>query len=135
MSKKRAVAVPTKTSVFLKGVIISILVSILCIVLFSLAMLYLGIPKTMASPLSSIAYGVGAFFGSYYSAKKISEKGYLCGVIIAALLLIINIILGFIINGSPLSVFFIIRAVITLTMALLGGIFGINTNSNKSLVK
>ena len=135
MSKKLPVSSPTKTTVFLKGLIISILITSVLVVLFSCALLLLGLPKTAASPLSSVAYGIGAFFGSYYSSKKIGEKGCLCGIIIATLLLIINIIVGIILNGSAFSAITLIRAVITGILAVLGGIFGINSNSTKSLVK
>ena len=135
MSKKIPVSSPTKTTVFLKGLIISIIISSVCIVAFSAVLLLLGLPKSAASPLSSVAYGIGALFGSYYASKKIGEKGYLCGAIIAILLLIVNIIVGIILNGSQFSAIILIRSVITLIMAVLGGIFGINSNSSKSLVK
>lgn len=135
MSKKIPTATPTKTTVFLKGLIISILITTATIFIFSLLLLFLNLPKTAVSPLSSVAYGLGAFFGSYYSSKKINEKGYLCGIIIAVLLLIINLIVGIILNGFSFGSITLIRGAITLIMAMIGGILGINTASNKSLVK
>ena len=135
MYKKAVVSTPTKTIIFLKGLLISLLTVFGFILLFSAILLLLNLPKTSASPLSSVAFGVGAFLGSLYSSKKIGQKGYMCGIIIATLLMLINAIVGLILNGSAFSAIFFIRMLITYITAIFGGIIGINSNVSKSLVK
>ena len=117
------------------GVIISALISIAFIFVFALVLTTTNLNPQMALPLSSVSLGIGSFFGGKYSAKKIGEKGYLWGLIIGLLTFFINLLVSLIFNASEITLFSFIRFIIILIMSMLGGIIGINSKSNNSLVK
>lgn len=125
----------SKPTIFAIGLGIAILVVAVAIMLFSLFMTLIDIPKDYVFPLSSVAIGIGSFIGSRVVAKKLMEKGYLCGIIIGILLFIIFTIVAIIVSGAQFTALTPLRLVISVLMGMLGGVSGINTKSTRSLVK
>ncbi len=118
----------------LVGFLISVIMSALMIFLFAFILTACDLSADFASPLSSLALGLGGAVGSFYSAKRIGEKGYLWGLALALILFCFNMLISFILNGAGFSSFAAIRLVVVLIMSMLGGILGINKKS-RSLVK
>lgn len=125
----------SKPTIFAIGFGIAVLVVAVAIMLFSLFMTLIDIPKDYAFPLSSVALGIGSFVGSRIVAKKLMERGYLCGIIIGLLLFVIFTIVAIIVSGAQFTALTPLRLVISVLMGMLGGISGINTKSTRSLVK
>lgn len=125
----------SKPTVFAIGTAIAVIVAVVVIVLFAGVMTVVDIPKSYAFPLSSIAMGVGSFFGARYSAKKLKEKGYLCGVVVGLILFFIGTMVGLFVNGVQFTALTPLRAIISILMGMIGGITGINSSSTRSLVK
>ena len=125
----------SKPTVFAIGTAIAVIVAALMLLLFAFFMTVVDIPKGYAFPLSSIAMGVGSFFGAGYSAKKLKEKGYLCGLVVGAILFLICTIVGVFVNGVQFTALTPLRAIISVLMGMIGGITAINSSSTRSLVK
>ncbi len=125
----------SKSTAVTLGVVLSIVISFLMILASALILTLGDFPESVAFPLSSLSLGVGCFFGSRYTAKKLQEKGYLCGMINGGILFIINMIISIIINGFSFSALSVIRLIIILLTAIIGGITGINSGSSARLVK
>lgn len=125
----------SKPRVFGVGILISAVISIIFLFLFAFILTIGNFSEDMALPLSSVSLGIGSFIGARYAAKKINEKGYLCGLIIGFSVFIINLIISLIFNSDNITLFSFIRLVIILLMAMLGGILGINSKDNRSLIK
>lgn len=134
-NKVTANQVSTKPQIFLFGSVISLLVSMIFIFLCAGLLTVGNFAHSIAFPLSSLALGIGGFFGSRYVAKKIREKGYLCGLIIGIVLFSVNTVISMALGGFAFTWMSVIRLVIILLMSMLGGILGINSASTKSLVK
>ena len=125
----------SKPTVFAIGLGIAVVTLAAAVLLFSLLMTLIDIPKHYAFPLSSVALGIGSFVGSRFVAKRLMEKGYLCGIAIGVLLFLIATIIAIIVNGAGFSALTPLRLAISVLMGMLGGISGINTKSRRSLVK
>lgn len=125
----------SKPTVFAIGTAIAVIVSAVVIILFAGVMTVVDIPKSYAFPLSSIAMGMGSFFGARYSAKKLKEKGYLCGLVIGLILFLLGTIVGIFVNGVQFTALTPLRAIISILMGMIGGITGINSGNARSLVK
>ena len=125
----------SKPNVFAISLGVAVVTLAAVILLFSLLITLINIPKNYAFPLSSIALGIGSFVGSRYAAKKLMEKGYLCGIIIGLLLFVIATIIAVIVGGAQFSALTPLRLIISILMGMLGGISGINTKSRRTLVK
>lgn len=117
------------------GVVLSLMISFLMMLISALIITLGDFSESVAFPLSSLSLGIGSFFGSRYTAKKLQEKGYLCGIINGGILFIVNLIISIIANGFSFSALSVIRLVIILLSGIIGGITGINSGSSGRLVK
>lgn len=117
------------------GLAISLTVATIMIFACALILTLGDFSESIAFPLSSLSLGAGSFLGSRYTAKKLQEKGYLCGIINGGVLYVLNMILGIILNGFSLSVLSIIRFIIVMLSGIIGGILGINSDSPRKYVK
>ena len=117
------------------GVVLSLLVTFLMMLLSALVLTLGDFSESIAFPLSSLSLGVGSFFGSRYTARKLQEKGYLCGIINGGILFLFNMILSIIINGFSFTALSIIRLIIVMLSGIIGGITGINSRASGRLVK
>lgn len=71
------------------------------------------------------------FMGSAVVAKQVSEKGWLIGLLIATVTILLSLLYYLIGVESPLTFKFIIRCVITLVICVTGGMIGVNLPSVK----
>lgn len=71
------------------------------------------------------------FMGSAVVAKQVSEKGWLIGLLIATVTILLSLLYYLIGVESPLTFKFIIRCVITLVICVTGGMIGVNLPSGK----
>lgn len=126
---------PSKPTVFAIGVGIALGVTAIMLLAFALLLTVATLPKAAAVPLSSIALGTGALFGARYSAKKLKQKGYLCGVIVGTVIFLISTIVAIILNGLNFTSLTPLRFIIAVLMGMIGGISGINQKSSRSLIK
>ena len=125
----------SKASAVTIGAVLSIVVSFFMILLSALILTLGDFSESIAFPLSSLSLGVGSFFGSRYTAKKLQEKGYLCGIINGGIVFIVNIIISIIANGFSFTALSIIRLLIIMLTGMIGGITGINSGHSSRLVK
>ena len=119
----------------LTGVIISTMLSSVCILLFALIITLMSLSTAAAFPLSSLSLGIGCFFGSKYTAKRLNKKGYLCGLINGFCVFLISVIIALCINPANFTWMSMIRLVIILLCSMIGGIGGVNQKKNPMLVK
>ncbi len=125
----------SKPTAITVGIVISVAVSVVLILLFALLLTIGNFSESIAFPLSSLSLGIGCFFGSRYTAKRIQEKGYLCGIINGGAVFVFNMILSIIINGFSFTALSVIRLIIVMLLGVIGGITGINTHNSGRLVK
>lgn len=110
----------------IKGVVISIILTILLILGISLIMLFKDLTSKTFNVLWVIITCISIIFGGVYSAKENSEKGWLVGLIVAIIYFIIISIASIIFNDFSFGVFDFIRLIVALIIGALAGILGIN---------
>ncbi len=125
----------SKATAITLGAVWGLVVAMAALLLSALALTLGDFSHSIALPLSSLSLGLGSFFGSRYTAKKIGEKGYLCGIINGGILFLMTFILGIILNGFSFTAISIVRLITVMLCGIIGGITGINSDSSGRLVK
>ena len=125
----------SKPTAITLGLLLSMVVSVAALLLSSLILTLGDFSESIALPLSSLSLGLGSFFGSRYTAKRIQEKGYLCGIINSGILFLVTMIIGIILNGFSFTAVSVVRLITVMLLGLIGGITGINSGSGGRLVK
>ncbi len=125
----------SKATAVTLGVVLSLIVAAIMLMVSALILTLGSLSESIAFPLSSLSLGVGCFFGSRYTAKKLQEKGYLCGIINGGILFLLNTIVSIIINGFSFTIISLIRFTIVMLAGIIGGITGINSGTTGRLVK
>lgn len=117
------------------GVLISILTGLVFIAVFAFIMTAGDLPKSAAAPLSSVAFGIGCFFGGKYTAAKVGVNGYIYGAANGGIVLLAVTVCGMIVTGAQFSYVTLLRAAIVMLSAMIGGVLGVNKKSSSRLVK
>ena len=125
----------SKPTAITLGLLLSMVVSVAALLLSALILTLGDFSESIALPLSSLSLGLGSFFGSRYTAKRIQEKGYLCGIINSGILFLVTMIIGIILNGFSFTAVSVVRLITVMLLGLIGGITGINSGSGDRLVK
>ena len=122
-----------KKSAYIFGGLFGVVVSLIVMLIFSAALLLFNIDRAYATPFATISVGIGSFFASQITAKKIGDKGYIIGLIIGLvvffLITLLSLILG---NGLSLNTLF--HFIIIMLSSLAGGITGVNSGKTKKYI-
>jgi|GEM_PF-1685848 len=87
------------------------------------------------SKLIYASFVVIFFLGTVIIAKHFGKKGWLIGLIIATMLIVLKLLYYTIGLESSLSFKFLIRCCITLVICLTGGMVGVNLSGSKNAPK
>ncbi len=107
------------------------IVSTAILLVLSLVMSVRDVPAVLINPLACAAIAVGSFFAGFLCAKQLRQRGMLfgalCGIIMFGLLLFTSLTL----TGEAFGWIVLIKLVIVLTSAMIGGILGVNTRRRR----
>ncbi len=92
------------------------------------------IPTTAISAMSSTAAGIGAFVAGFAAAKLYKKRGAIIGAAAGAILFIVIFIASLIIAGAELTVTVLLRLVLMLLAAAVGGIIAVNMRGRKKKI-
>ena len=92
------------------------------------------IPTTAISAMSSTAAGIGAFVAGFAAAKLYKKRGAIIGASSGAILFIVIFIASLIIAGAELTVTVLLRLVLMLLAAAVGGIIAVNMRGRKKKI-
>lgn len=115
----------------IKGILVGVLAAV-AIILILISITAVVLYKTGTLPYKIINYvlaailAIGVFFGSLISSKIIKEKGFLYGVLCAAIIFVITFAVGISASDSTISAFTLIKAVVLLVFGAIGGVVGVN---------
>lgn len=87
-----------------------------------------------AAVFSCIALGIGGFVGGFAASKKLGSRGMVIGSVTGAALYVLILIASLIVSESGITAFSLIKAVIVIVSAALGGITGVNLEKKKKYV-
>ena len=111
----------------LKGVLISLIVTFLLLLIFSLVLTFTDIQEDVIAPVIIIITAISILIGSSISNIKIKKNGLINGGIIGALYVAILYIISSILNWKfGLDIKSIIMIAVGIIFGILGGIIGVN---------
>ena len=117
-----------KNSIYIaKGTGIALIISVACLIIFSLILTYTNISETMIEPITIAITGVSILLGSFVGNMKIRKNGLLNGGLIGIAYLLILYLVSSLLNWSfGLDIQSIIMIAIGIVFGILGGVLGVN---------
>lgn len=111
----------------IKGVIISIISTMIFLFIFSILLIYTNISESFISPVIIVITAISIFIGSSIGNIKIKKNGMLNGALVGGIyLLSIYLLSGLINQNFSLSTQSIIIIVAGMVCGMFGGIIGVN---------
>ena len=111
-----------------KGLLISILVTLLAIFIFSILLAYTNISERVIPIVIIIMTFISILIGSIISMRKVSNNGMINGAIIGGTYVMLHYLISSILNtGFGLNVYTIIMVIAGIISGIIGGIIGVNS--------
>ena len=110
-----------------KGLGIALLVTLICLIIFSFVLTYTSVSETTIDPVTMVITALSILLGSFLGCIKKRKNGMLNGGIIGISYLLILYLVSSLLNWSfGLNVKSIIMIVVGTIFRILGGILGVN---------
>lgn len=112
----------------LKGVIISFVVTLISILIFSIILTYSNISEKIIPIVIIILTFISILIGTIIGVRKISKNGMLNGAIIGGVYVVLLYFISSLLNtGFALNTYTIVMIIAGIVSGIIGGIIGINT--------
>ena len=116
------------------GCIAGAVITVLILAFLAFLLTVRDFPAATAVPLVSVAAGVGALFAGFAASKTFKKQGLQIGALTGLVLFLIILLISTFISGSNFSVLTVIKLVIMLLSASIGGILAVNTGRKRKIV-
>lgn len=111
----------------IKGSILSIILTIICLLVFSLILAYTNIPEKTMIPVITAVTAISILAGSIISVSKIEKKGIINGTLVGLIYILTIYIISSIAKGNfEITINSIILIASAIIAGMLGGIIGVN---------
>jgi len=123
-----------KSFICLKSILIGVGVTVVAMLVFAAAMLFLEVDRGLAKPFATVSVALGSLFASMYAAKKIGDRGYLIGALVGLAVFAVITIIALILNEGNFTNNTIFHFVIIVLASIIGGIVGVNKDKSKKYI-
>lgn len=106
----------------LKGVIISLIFTIVCLFIFSCLLVYTDVSENLMQPVIIVITGISILLGSSIGNRKATKNGIVNGAIVGIIYILCIYIISSIVNGGNFMLN--MQSFIMISMGLIGGIIG-----------
>ena len=111
----------------IKGVIISIVFTLISLFIFSVILTYTGVSETFTAPVIIVSTAISIFIGSSIGNLKMKRNGLINGALIGGIYLLSIYLLSGIINQNfSLNTQSLIIIIAGMVCGMFGGIIGVN---------
>lgn len=111
----------------IKGSILSIILTMICLLIFSLILTYTNIPEKTMIPVITAVTAISILVGSIISVSKIEKKGIINGALVGLIYILTIYIISSIAKGNfGITINSIILIASAIIAGMLGGIIGVN---------
>lgn len=111
----------------IKGSMLSIILTIICLLIFSLILAYTNIPEKTMIPVITAVTAISILAGSIISVSKIEKKGIINGTLVGLIYILTIYIISSIAKGNfEITINSIILIASAIIAGMLGGIIGVN---------
>lgn len=128
-TRRRTSSSSVKKDIFFVFVAIlaGFLITMLVLLFFSFVLTKIDAPDKVIKLLSTVALGVGTYFGGYICSKRKHNKGIYRGALCGFIMFCMIVIIGAIFANTVLSFSVTSKFVLTLVCGAIGGIVGANS--------
>lgn len=126
-----------KTSLFkyiITALILNILSVALFIFLFSVIMYFLDSGLDYSNIYATVAVAIGSLISSFYLGRKLTQKGFLIGLINGITVFTVITVISLIIDKDGLTFNTLFRLIIFVLASLIGGVSGVNKKENNKYI-
>lgn len=116
------------------GALIGLSVMLILFVLIALLMSFGLLPLSSAAAAAGLSAAAGAFFAGWKAAKKLGKNGLIVGAICGLVLFLVFSLISMAAFRSTPSTSTLIRLVIFLCGAAIGGIIGVGSSNKRKIV-
>ena len=116
---------------YVLGAVKGLVVTVLCLVVFSAVMTYVSASPAVVTVMSNIALCAGSVAAGYAAAKKRRKNGILTGILTGAIIYGVVYFLGVVVLGRFASMTNFSRLIMIIICGSVGGIIGVNTDITK----
>ena len=110
-----------------KGIGISLLITVIALIIFSIILIYTNIEENVINPVIMIITAISILIGSSIENTKLKKNGLINGGMIGGCYILIIYLISSILNWKfSLNVNSIIMIVAAIIFGILGGIIGVN---------
>lgn len=112
----------------IKGVAISLLLTIICLSIFSALLTYTNLSENLMQPVVIVVTGISILIGSYIANRKRNKNGIINGIIIGVIYILALYIISSAVNDGNFSLNLgaIIMILVGIIGGAIGGILGVN---------
>ena len=112
----------------LKGLIISFIITLLSILIFSIILTYSDISEKIIPIVIIILTFISILIGTIIGVRKISKNGMLNGAIIGGMYVLLLYLISSLLNtGFAFNTYTILMVIAGIVSGIIGGIIGVNT--------
>lgn len=109
------------------GVLRSTIITVIFMIVYAIIMSFVDIGEKTNAIFYLVTTVLSIMYGSIYAVRKINKKGWLTGLIVAMMYMLIIYVVSLIAGNSPnLEYRGIIRVLLALAVGALSGMLGIN---------
>lgn len=123
-----------KYIIYLKGILLGVIVTAICIFVFAALMLLIKTGNRFAPVFATVSVAFGTFFAAAYTAKRMGSRGYINGLIIGIITFVIITAVSLVIDKGAPTMNMLFHFVIIILSSLIGGVVGVNFGRNKKYI-
>ncbi len=116
------------------GVAVGLLLTALCMVLFAAILAAYDVSDFLVTVFSLTALVLGAVAAGFTASKLYGKNGLLIGMVVGVVLFALILLVSLAINPQSVTIQTLIKLVVTVLCAGLGGILGVNLKRRKKLI-
>lgn len=116
------------------GVAVGLLLTALCMVLFAAILAAYDVSDFLVTVFSLTALVLGAIAAGFTASKLYGKNGLLIGMVVGVVLFALILLVSLAINPQSVTIQTLIKLVVTVLCAGLGGILGVNLKRRKKLI-
>ena len=118
----------------IKGMIFGGFITLILLVLAALVLSLGALPLGASFIMASLAVAFGGFFGGLISAKKLGQKGLICGMLCGFFMFLLLSVVSLIAFQATPGVSTLTRLIIYLLAGAIGGIIGVDSAAKRKIV-
>jgi putative membrane protein (TIGR04086 family) len=110
-----------------EGILRGVILTVILLLIYAVIMTFTEVSDGISSSFYLVTTLVSIMYGSIYAVKKINKRGWLIGIVVAIvymlIIYIVSVISG---NSAVIGVNRILRLLIAFTVGALSGMLGVN---------